>query len=90
MRVEFLTCQGCPNAVAARQLLKDCLAEAGIEVHVVDRLGAYPSPSVLIDGIDVMQPGEVVDGHACRVELPTRERILAALGTAAARRSGQE
>jgi hypothetical protein len=68
------------------QLLKDCLAAAGVEAAVIERVGTYHSPSVLIDGLDVMEPGAVFTGNACRLDLPTRERVLAALAIAAGRR----
>nr|WP_301538485.1 alkylmercury lyase [Mycolicibacterium rhodesiae] len=82
MRVEFLSSEACRNAPAVRRLLDDCLAEADIEVQVVERLGAFRSPSVLVDGIDVVQPGDAISGDACRLDLPTREQILAALTNA--------
>jgi hypothetical protein len=61
-------------------VVEDCLAEAGIAEPVMERVGGYPSPTVLIDGVDVMRPGETVTGVACRLELPTRERVLMAIG----------
>lgn len=85
MYVELRTSPRCPNADSARQLLKDCLAAAGVEAAVIDRVGAYHSPSVLIDGVDVMRPGAVHAGDACRLDLPTRERVLTALALAATR-----
>ena len=83
MRVELLTSSGCPNATAARRLLVDCLAEVGIdEDSVVERVGRHPSPTVLVDGVDVMGPGTEEAADACRLDLPTRERVLAALRSA--------
>ncbi|ARQ62688.1 alkylmercury lyase [Mycobacteroides chelonae] len=80
MHVELLTSLGCPNASAARRLLGDCLSEIGIaEDVVVERVGGYPSPTVLVDGVDVMKPGTELGADACRLDLPTRDRVLAAL-----------
>lgn len=80
MRVELLTSPGCPNATAARRLLWDCLVEVGVpEDVVVERVGAYPSPTVLVDGVDVMTPDAEVATDACRLDLPTRDCVLAAL-----------
>lgn len=79
MRVELRSSPGCPNVSAARRLLTDCLVELGIGEPVLERVGAYPSPTVLIDGLDVMRPGEALTGDACRLDLPIRERVLAAL-----------
>ncbi|ART70613.1 alkylmercury lyase [Mycobacterium dioxanotrophicus] len=83
MRVELLTSPGCPNAAEARRLLAECLFEVGIaDDVVVERVGAYPSPSVLVDGVDVMRPGTELAADACRLDLPTRNRVLAALRSA--------
>lgn len=80
MRVELLTSPGCPNAAAARRLLGDCLSEVGVpENVVVERVGGYPSPTVLVDGVDVMKPGTELMADACRLDLPTRDRVISAL-----------
>jgi hypothetical protein len=80
MRVELLTAPGCPNAAAAKRAVADCLTELGIDVRIIERVGRYPSPTVLVDGTDVMRPdGEMADGDACRLDLPTPQRILQAL-----------
>lgn len=50
--------------------------------RVVERVGAYPSPTVLVDGVDVMTPGAPLIANACRLDLPIRERVLAALNDA--------
>lgn len=80
MRIEVFTSPGCPNADAARTLLNDCLAELGIHAPIVDRVGRYPSPTVLVDCIDVMrqEPGAPI-GDACRLDPPTPQRVLEAL-----------
>jgi hypothetical protein len=83
MRVELLTSRACPNAAAARRLLGDCLSEVDIaEDVVVERVGEYPSPTVLVDGVDVMKRGTELTADACRLDLPTRDRVLAALRNA--------
>jgi hypothetical protein len=47
---------------------------------VIEKVGAYPSPTVLVDGRDVMgDPGVAPGIAACRVDTPTRARLLAAL-----------
>ena len=56
MRIELLISPGCPNADAARRVIADCLADLGIDVLVIDRVGQYRSPTVLVDGVDVMRP----------------------------------
>jgi hypothetical protein len=80
MRIELFTAPGCPNADAARTLLNDCLAKLGINAPIVDRVGRYPSPTVLVDGIDVMrQEAGVPSGDTCRLDQPTRQCVLDAL-----------
>ncbi|KDE96934.1 alkylmercury lyase (plasmid) [Mycolicibacterium crocinum] len=80
MRIELFTAPGCPNADAARTLLNDRLAKLGITAPIVDHIGRYPSPTVLVEGIDVMrQEADVPIGDACRLDLPTAQRVLDAL-----------
>jgi len=80
MRVELLSAPGCPNAAAAKTAVSDCLTALGIDVPIIERVGSYASPTVLIDGIDVMRPDEgTPEGDACRLDLPTAQRILDAL-----------
>lgn len=77
MKVELRSVPDCPNLAPARALLTACLAEAGLPVEIVEVVGDYPSPSVLIDGVDVM--GDAGTGPACRLDLPTAAAIHAAL-----------
>jgi hypothetical protein len=80
VRIELLTAPGCPNAAVARATIADCLSTLGIDVPIVDRVGRYPSPTVLVDGVDVMRPESGVhSGDACRLDLPTPQRVLDAL-----------
>lgn len=80
MRVELLQVPDCPNAAAARRVVQDCLARIGATVPIEETVGPFPSPTVLVDGHDVMggPGGRPADG-ACRLDLPTTERVLAAL-----------
>jgi hypothetical protein len=80
MRIELLTSPGCPHADDARETVTDCLSTLGIDVPIVERVGRYPSPTVLVDGIDVMrhETGASI-GDACRLDLPTTQRVLEAL-----------
>lgn len=84
MRIEFLSHSGCPNAAAAREVLSECLSALDIHAPVTDRVGDFPSPSILINGIDAMRPGARLAGRSCRLDLPTPEVVLAALDQAVA------
>ncbi len=80
MRIELLTSPGCRNAETTREMLADCLGRLGIDEPIIDRVGRYPSPTVLINGVDVMrQTANVPTGDACRLDLPTPQHILDAL-----------
>ena len=88
MRIELLTSPGCPNAAAAKATITECLTSLGIDVPIIDRVGSYPSPTVLVDGVDVMCPeaGAPI-GDACRLDLPTQQRVLDALRAHAPKRT---
>jgi hypothetical protein len=85
VQVELLLVEECPHADAARTLLAGSLRALGLEVPVAERVGDYPSPTILIDGVDVMT-GEIGAAriHACRLDVPTAEAVTAALRTARA------
>ncbi|WP_163685907.1 alkylmercury lyase [Mycolicibacterium gadium] len=89
MRVELLTSPGCPNAEQARSVIEHCLGALGIQAPIIDRVGHYPSPTVLVNGVDVMRPDSAPpSGDACRLDLPTHERVRDALRAASARPTG--
>ncbi len=80
MLIELLTAPGCPNAEQARAVVAECLDTLGLDVPFNHLVGHYPSPTVLIDGIDVMRPESgPPTGDACRLDLPTHQRVLEAL-----------
>jgi hypothetical protein len=81
MRIELRTSPGCPNAEPTRELLAACLAEAGINEPIIELVGTYPSPTVLINGVDVMGAHDQAEGDVCRLDPPTHFRVLEALGT---------
>ncbi|MCW3841604.1 organomercurial lyase [Micromonospora yasonensis] len=77
--VELRSVPDCPNLAQARRELRAALTDVGLPLAVVTEVvGDYPSPSILVNGVDVM--GDIDDGSAaCRLDLPTGERIRAAL-----------
>jgi hypothetical protein len=62
------------------------MVELGLGDQIVEHEGAYPSPTILIDGMDVMGKPEA-EGASCRLDVPTRERLFPALESASARRA---
>lgn len=78
MRVELVYAPDCPNAPAARSVVRRCLDRLGLQVPVEETEGHLPSPTVLVDGYDVMgQP--TAPSPSCRLDVPTEDRILAVL-----------
>ena len=82
MKIELLSVPECPHVDATRGLLRSCLDELGLGVPVEEKVGAFPSPTILIDGVDVMKnPG--ISGAMCRLDVPTRDRLIEALRSTA-------
>lgn len=78
--IELLLVPQCPHADAARTLLARCQDELGLDLVVVERVGDYPSPTILVDGRDVMTGRPVTAGvSACRLDVPTASQVLHAL-----------
>ena len=68
MKIELLHIRDCPHVEQTKQLLADCLDEIGLGAIQIDDLeGEFSSPSIMVDGSDVM--GEpAVAGACCRHE----------------------
>ena len=80
MDVELLVAPHCPNAAVARSILAECLHRLGLDMPVRERLGDYPSPTILVDGVDVMTARHQARSRpACRLDVPTVARVLLAL-----------
>lgn len=82
MKIELLFFRGCPNAEAARALLYKCIAAVGACCPVEEREGDYASPSILIDGEDVMGL-PLTRVRCCRLDVPTEARLMERLRTQA-------
>jgi len=96
-RIQLLAFPGCPNAGAARRVLRQALKRAGLAAQFEDinvhepgtptELQNWASPTILIDGKDVVG-GEVQQGTGCRIyagedNAPDLEQVVAALRAAA-------
>lgn len=74
-RIELIYFQGCPHVDAARMALREALTSVGMPLEwtewdrdadaTPDALRAHGSPTVLVDGRDVV-PAQS-DGNCCRV-----------------------
>lgn len=72
-----------PNADPARRVVTEALTTLGIDTPIVDQVGRFRSPTVLVDGIDVMGPATgPATGDACRLDLPTRDAVVRAVRAA--------
>jgi hypothetical protein len=76
--IEVLTVPDCPNAPATIEMLRRCLDQLGLDIPIHQHIGNYPSPTVLIDGVDIMGSPATTTA-ACRLDLPTEQRILSTL-----------
>ncbi|MGH7722654.1 MAG: alkylmercury lyase [Candidatus Dormibacteria bacterium] len=82
MSIDLFYFRGCPHVAAARETLRACLESSGLREAIREHEGAYPSPTVEVDGVDVMgAPAE--GGAACRLDVPTPERLRVALSARA-------
>ena len=78
VEIELLSVAGCPHVGAARELIRVCVEELQVTAHINEKVGAFPSPTIKVDGEDVMGSPPFSEA-ACRLDTPTRERVLAAL-----------
>jgi hypothetical protein len=78
VRIQLLHVPGCANVEAARQLLHETIDELELDVEVEDEEGDFASPTILVDGADVMGRPTAA-GPSCRLDLPTKERLVSSL-----------
>jgi len=83
VRVQVLHVADCPLVSRVRDMLSDCLQHVGFPVWVEDLEGDYPSPTLLVDGIDVATGAPPPAAICCRFDLPTCAQITTALQRAA-------
>ena len=78
-RIRILQVEDCPLVHVLIDDLKSCLIAADVDEPVEVVVGDYPSPTLLIDGIDVAT-GQPISGRPrCRMDLPSRSQIQAAV-----------
>lgn len=79
VRAQILQVPDCPLVDELHALVHECLTALGDSGTVETRVGDHPSPTLVIDGIDVATGGPIDDRVCCRLDLPSREQILNAL-----------
>jgi hypothetical protein len=88
--LELVYFQGCPSVEAARASIRVALGTLGLPLswqewdlddpQLPARLRAFPSPTVLVRGRDVLGDGPIAAARACRAgDVATPEIIAAAL-----------
>jgi hypothetical protein len=88
--LELIYFQGCPSVEAARAAIRVALGALGLPLswqewdlddpQLPADLHAFPSPTVLVRGRDVLGDGPIAAARACRAgDLPTPDLIVAAL-----------
>lgn len=77
--VQLLSVPDCPLVDRVRAALRHALTQSGIDAAVQECFGAYPSPTVLVDGCDVVTGEPPTPQACCRLDLPTAQEIAAAL-----------
>jgi hypothetical protein len=86
-RVQILQVEGCPLVDGLRETVRRSLARTASAAQIEELKGDYPSPTLLIDGIDIVT-GRPPDLHpACRLDVPTEDQVVAALRAAQVRHS---
>ena len=103
MNVELLWWEGCPSTERALEAVRAALSDLGLsEVEVrmreietdaeAERTGFVGSPTILIDGVDLVPPADEPTGLSCRVyhrrdgrisPIPDPDDLREALGRAA-------
>jgi hypothetical protein len=88
-RIQVLQVEDCPLVGTLVADLEACLAEVGVVepvgsvVEVV--VGDYPSPTLLVDGVDVATGEPLAGQPRCRMDLPSRHQIRAVIARLADR-----
>ena len=84
VRARILQVPDCPMVDQLQALVYDCLSALGDTGIVETTVGDYPSPTLVIGGIDVATGRPIEDRVCCRLDLPSREQILSALQNSSA------
>ncbi|HWF28206.1 MAG TPA: alkylmercury lyase [Mycobacterium sp.] len=84
-RVQLLSVPDCPHVDRVRAGVRLALAQCEIVAAVEECVGAYPSPTVLVDGRDVITGEPPALQACCRLDLPAAQEIVAALCNARSR-----
>jgi hypothetical protein len=77
-RIVILQVPGCPMVEGLRETVRRALERCKVRAEIEDLVGDYPSPTLLINGLDVTG-SQWADCSVCRLDLPTEDQVIAAL-----------
>lgn len=84
LRITILHIPDCPSLGGVRDEVRSAIEHVGATAAVEEIEGSCPSPSVLVDGVEI-------DGYplgtdpACRIDIPTLDEVAAAIRAARTR-----
>jgi hypothetical protein len=81
-RIQILQVEDCPLVDRLIDDVERCLSAADVAEPVEIIVGEHPSPTLVIDGVDVATGRPVAGASRCRMDLPSRgqiEKAVAAL-----------
>lgn len=78
LRICILHVPDCPLVGRVRADVESALAGVGATAVIEDLEGPYPSPTLLIDGVDATGQSFAAE-PTCRLDLPTKEQIAGAI-----------
>lgn len=79
LTIELWHVPDCPLVDQVRATLQECLQAAEVDPPIRERQGPYPSPTLVINGMDVVTGTTPAEGVCCRLDLPTHTQIQTAL-----------
>jgi hypothetical protein len=85
LAIRILHVPHCPNVGTVRDLVQQALRALDLSATIEEAEGPYPSPTLVINGVDVIPRADTIDA-SCRLDLPSEAQILDALTGANARR----
>jgi len=89
LSIQVLHVRGCPNLDEIRRRVDHSIDKLGVTAVINELEGSYPSPTLVVGGVDVT--GRLLGSDpSCRLDLPTEEQILTAIGRAAGVSIGHE
>lgn len=77
--IRLLQVPDCPLVDEVRAMVRESARALGVDVSVIDVVGDHPSPTVVIDGKDVVTGCAPAGDASCRLEVPTAAQLSTAL-----------